>query len=150
MAQHRRHRQMPSNRQYHVIVDGSRRLTLRNRKFLRKISPISRHAEDTNTTEHSPSQPVDPSNQPHATTNLESGGPPGELIIPAHPSSPPRQCDVGVEGDCPVTVGELEHLQHGPRQSLRAPKQLIPFQAKLWGSLTHRTREHNPKPDDGA
>ena len=28
------------NRQYYVKVDGSRRLTLRNRKFLRKISPL--------------------------------------------------------------------------------------------------------------
>ena len=30
------------NRQYHVVVDGSRRITLRNRKFLRKIEPIAR------------------------------------------------------------------------------------------------------------
>ena len=28
------------NRQYHVIMDGSRRVSLRNRRFLRKISPI--------------------------------------------------------------------------------------------------------------
>ncbi len=30
------------HRQYNVVVDGSRRMTLRNRKFLRKIEPISR------------------------------------------------------------------------------------------------------------
>ena len=30
------------HRQYHVVVDGSRRITLRNRRFLKKISPISR------------------------------------------------------------------------------------------------------------
>ena len=30
------------NRQYQVIVDGSRRVTLRNRKFLKKITPIAR------------------------------------------------------------------------------------------------------------
>ena len=30
------------NRQYQVVVDGSRRITLRNRKFLRKITPIAR------------------------------------------------------------------------------------------------------------
>jgi hypothetical protein len=118
------------NRQYHVIVDGSRRVTLRNRKFLRKITPITRHAEDTDTMEHSPSQPVVPSNQPHTTTNLESGGPTGELDIPAHLLSPPRRSDVGVEGDPPVAVREQEH---GPRRSLRVPKQLTPFQAKLSG-----------------
>ena len=46
------------NRQYHVIVDGSRRITLRNRKFLRKITPLSRRVEDTDTTRHPPAQPV--------------------------------------------------------------------------------------------
>ena len=30
------------NRQYYVIVDGSRRITVRNRKFLRKIVPVCR------------------------------------------------------------------------------------------------------------
>ena len=30
------------NRQYQAIVDGSRRVTLRNRKFLKKITPIAR------------------------------------------------------------------------------------------------------------
>ena len=30
------------NRQYKVVIDGSRRITLRNRKFLRKIDPICR------------------------------------------------------------------------------------------------------------
>ena len=34
------------HRQYHVVVDGSRRITLRNRKFLRKISPLTRNARD--------------------------------------------------------------------------------------------------------
>ena len=29
------------HRQYHVIVDGSRRFTLRNRRFLRKITPVT-------------------------------------------------------------------------------------------------------------
>ena len=36
------------SRQYHVVVDGSRRITLRNRKFLRKISPLTRNAQDLN------------------------------------------------------------------------------------------------------
>ena len=32
------------NRQYHVVVDGSRRVSLRNRRFLKKILPVSRRA----------------------------------------------------------------------------------------------------------
>ena len=34
------------NRQYMVVKDGSRRITLRNRKFLRKISPLCRAAPE--------------------------------------------------------------------------------------------------------
>ena len=36
------------HRQYHVIMDGSRRITLRNRRFLRKILPISRTSYEAN------------------------------------------------------------------------------------------------------
>ena len=34
------------NRQYHVVVDGSRRISLHNRRFLKKIQPISRKMFD--------------------------------------------------------------------------------------------------------
>ena len=34
------------NRQYQVLTDGSRRVTLRNRRFLKKISPVSRKVYD--------------------------------------------------------------------------------------------------------
>lgn len=44
------------HRQYRVVVDGSRRTTLRNRRFLRKIKPICRNiAAAPNTTPHHPS-----------------------------------------------------------------------------------------------
>ena len=33
------------NRQYNIVVDGSRRITLRNRRFLRKIDPVSRKSQ---------------------------------------------------------------------------------------------------------
>ena len=35
------------DRQYRVILDGSRRVTLRNRRFLKKILPVSRHSGGT-------------------------------------------------------------------------------------------------------
>ena len=34
------------NRQYHVIMDGSRRVSLRNRRFLKKFMPVSRKNVD--------------------------------------------------------------------------------------------------------
>ena len=48
-------------RQYHVKVDGSNRLTLRNRKFLRKIDPVSAHHPPRPSSTSVPSniQPVD-------------------------------------------------------------------------------------------
>jgi hypothetical protein len=33
------------HRQYHIVVDGSRRITLRNRRFLHKINPVCRQPE---------------------------------------------------------------------------------------------------------
>ena len=33
------------NRQYSILLDGSRRITLRNRRFIRKISPEARHIQ---------------------------------------------------------------------------------------------------------
>ena len=41
--------QVLPNRQYYVRVDGSRRLTLRNRKFLRKITPVVSRWFEANT-----------------------------------------------------------------------------------------------------
>jgi len=41
--------QVLPNRQYYVRVDGSRRLTLRNRKFLRKITPVISRWFEANT-----------------------------------------------------------------------------------------------------
>ena len=51
------------NRQYQVVVDGSRRISLRNRRFLKKILPISRNEIDltpilpTRTTPHDQHSP---------------------------------------------------------------------------------------------
>jgi len=40
------------NRQYRILIDGSRRLTLRNRRFLRKISPVTRIVTNDHTDIH--------------------------------------------------------------------------------------------------
>ena len=46
------------NRQYHVIMDGSRRVSLRNRRFLRKILPICRKKIDLSSDGGVPVPPV--------------------------------------------------------------------------------------------
>ena len=46
------------NRQYQVVVDGSRHVTLRNRKFLRKIDPICRQPQPTFTTTNAVPFPI--------------------------------------------------------------------------------------------
>ncbi len=60
------------NRQYSVVVDGSRRVTLRNRRFLRKITPLTRswYPGDGEYPICPPSEIDDLSNQPPATTEM--------------------------------------------------------------------------------
>jgi hypothetical protein len=45
------------NRQYHVVVDGSRRVSLRNRRFLKRINPISRKIFDLSPDASMPADP---------------------------------------------------------------------------------------------
>ena len=45
------------NRQYHVVVDGSRRVSLRNRRFLKKINPVSRKIFDLSPDASMPADP---------------------------------------------------------------------------------------------
>ena len=84
------------HRQYRVIVDGSRRVTLRNRRFLRKIDPVCRRTvPTTNPAEPRPSTHSQP---PVLTTHTVQPvttfpEPSGQLPSPQLPlpSSPPRQ-----------------------------------------------------------
>ena len=62
------------HRQYHVVVDGSRRITLRNRRFLKKISPVSRKFDpELNFDNVTPSSNIQPSqvdvDMPETPTN---------------------------------------------------------------------------------
>ena len=78
------------HRQYHVVVDGSRRITLRNRRFLKKISPVSRRVDpelDFNN--------VTPSNIHHT---------PVDTNTPATPTVP--TVDSTSNPDIPVELGE--------------------------------------------
>ena len=65
------------HRQYQVIVDGSRRITLRNRRFLRKILPICRKKVDFSS---DGGVPVPPMNVPIDFSDTQ--------VLPPPPSAP--------------------------------------------------------------
>ena len=76
------------NRQYRVLIDGSRRATLRNRKFLRKIDPVCR--KPTHLPEIDQARPVTPTvpAEVRRTTPSEgtNGGSPAIRIEPNDPT----------------------------------------------------------------
>ena len=75
------------NRQYQVITDGSRRVTLRNRRFLKRISPVSRKPYDS-TLDISPSTPphIEQPSSPH--TPLAHVNQPASTSTPPSPPTP--------------------------------------------------------------
>ena len=71
------------HRQYRVVVDGSRRITLRNRRFLHKILPVCRQPTETIIT----STPTKDSNQ--STIEKVPNAPPTKAI--AETALPPQE-----------------------------------------------------------
>ena len=141
------------HRQYQVVVDGSRRVSLRNRRFLRKILPISRREFDSTPDVHTSPTPSTPVNQrppisitpPLPCTELpgecmDRGNVPytwnprevqlnaQEVDVPSHVLQENRTIDHPpvVEVSSPVP---LEGLRRGGR--VRVPRQM--FSAKLKG-----------------
>ena len=114
-------------RQYNVVVDGSRRVTLRNRKFLRRIDPVTR--KDTRLPEIDAIEPSgDQSDQGGSMAPSEPVEPPvnglhdsqNETVVPC---SPPSQFPPEV-------------LQQPLRRSTRVKKQAPKFMARMHGK-TH-------------
>ena len=107
-------------RQYNVVVDGSRRVTLRNRKFLKKIDPIAR--KDIRLPEIDLLEPLDVQSSPMVP--LEANEPPVHQVQDA-----PR-----TEVPCPTpqVVPEAQPL----RRSTRTRKQPTRFVARVDGK-TH-------------
>ena len=106
------------NRQYHVKMDGSNRLTLRNRKFLRKIDPVCSSPAVTKFT--------DTSQLTHADES--------QKVAPAHPSSSPAPLPPPVPVvPNPVStqspVAEIPDIRRSSRN--KQPREL--FQANLKG-----------------
>ena len=116
------------HRQYNVVVDGSRRTTLRNRRFLRKIQPMSRKAAyhpDTDIQEQpTPLQDVLIPNGCDENSDHEHVLPtPTEEESTATAPNPPVQ---------PIP----DRQEHQPRRSGRVRKQTTRFVAKI-GGKTH-------------
>ena len=106
------------NRQYHVKMDGSNRLTLRNRKFLRKIDPVRSSPAVTKFT--------DTSQLTHADES--------QKVAQAHPSSSPAPLPPPVPVvPNPVStqspVAEIPDIRRSSRN--KQPREL--FQANLKG-----------------
>ena len=126
------------HRQYHVVVDGSRRITLRNRRFLKKISPVSRKIDpelDFNNVTLSNTQhtPVD-TNTP-ATPTVPTVDRMSTPDIPAglgEPSSPLESSDVIYNSPTPAPAPAPVPPQQ-LRRSSRPKVERKMFAAKLHG-----------------
>lgn len=107
------------NRQYKVIVDGSRRVTLRNRRFLKQILPVCRQVEQSTP----PLLPTRPKPQ-----TLEQVEEPVINHVPPVPAPALEQNPRGEEEDVPIKqIQQIIHEQ--PRRSdriRRAPRPLSP------------------------
>ena len=125
------------NRQYHVVLDGSRRISLRNRRFLKKIDPICRRNVDHSLDLVLPTDRVHPAGTtplptspapvttkepteaqgvlPTADCNTPNDDTGSEIVSAPAPPSPPASSDT--------------NLRRSNRE--KAPRQL--FSAKLTG-----------------
>ena len=132
------------HRQYQVVVDGSRRVSLRNRRFLRKILPVSRK-EFNPTPRPQPLPPFVPADRnPHLTPQLQGGEvEPVDTDKTCTPHSRnPQELQSNAQDDVHTNhelnhVPEVEiltpHSPEGLRRSGRVPVPRQPFSAKLKG-----------------
>ena len=120
-------------RQYHVVMDGSRRVSLRNRRFLLKISPVCRRE---GTIDDLPEYPTSDTLSPAIPTNLtppETTPPTTEERMPTveRCSAPPDQTPpppASVQNS-PVPPAVPPVIRRGTRE--RIP--VVPFVARMDG-----------------
>ena len=122
------------NRQYEVIVDGSRRTTLRNRRFLKHISPVMQRPSSFIPDTEATREFVGSGSGDCRTDNcVNSAQPPISPTEHASPIGPERGPSAVTE---PETV-ELPQATEVPlRRSTRVKVQRKVFEAKLHGK-TH-------------
>ena len=118
------------HRQYNVVVDGSRRISLRNRRFLKRIEPVCRkQVEFPEVIRTSPDEPV--IHEPVVHTIPNDVMTPDTSIVPADRPVDP------IETVLPIRKNTVEQQ----RPARRSTRERVPFQrfsAKLRGK-THDT-----------
>ncbi len=112
------------NRQYHVVVDGSRRVTLRNRRFLKNILPVSRRLSYPDDSAEGTSRTVPPVALPTNNPLEDEVQPPPPRNTQNVPTNDEIVGDVPVDGE----TGPLAST--GVRRSQRIPVPHVTFQAK--------------------
>ena len=110
------------DRQYRVLVDGSRRTSLRNRRFLREIPNSARnHADDPDTIPELPdttcNQGRDDTSGNHPLTETTPKKGIDDTVIIATPHKVEQT----------TTLAPPEDVQHGPRRSTRLKRQPARF-----------------------
>ena len=137
------------NRQYRIIVDGSRRMTLRNRKFLRRIEPVCRRnsnhvaakpieigendntmLQDTNVVNHPIESIIEQSPgsvTPRAPQQIQSNVQETTPLIPQAASQIPRRRILQEKDTSPTE--EVDNVRRGTR----VRKARMPLSPKLWG-----------------
>lgn len=120
------------HRQYRIVIDGSRRATLRNRRFLKKIDPFCRNVDTAPTiTPHRPPV-VTTSNQPSEMINSHPNpttDQPTTMNPPTdHPPANDQTTDISLPPQTQVTMNSPPL-----RRSTRARKAPVPLSPRMKG-----------------
>ena len=106
------------HRQYRVVVDGSRRTTLRNRRFLHKIHPVCRQSE--------------PVIVPSTTTEITNPPPPAVTSIAEREAAGPTSIETPNVAPA-IKMTALQPETPPPRRSARDRRPPGPLSPKLFG-----------------
>ncbi len=118
------------HRQYRVVVDGSRRITLRNRRFLRKIMPVCRHADELDIAPLARAPPNEaPSDYLPAAEQIDQQEPASASLPPAeiHENAPaPPDPQQTQPNNRPIPIEQLDDRPRRSTRTRRPPRRLSP------------------------
>lgn len=120
------------NRQYRIRLDGSGRITLRNRRFLRKIKPVM------DTPEYPPTQ--QPHQPPPQTPRREDSKPPcnmHEMMEVEEADCDTSETDMEVDQD-PINHKPMQ-TSPVPRRSMRVTRAPRPLSPQMQGPTHYYT-----------
>ena len=131
----------PGHDQYRIKVDGSGRLTLRNRRFLRAYTPVT------------PSFELQPTVPPPAPTAVKHPAqPPSDLGSSLHPRTPPHHCQDDLTPppqptaprDVPLDAPTAPSPDTAPAPEPPVPPAIIPEQSSPTPVSPHPSRARRP------